>query len=121
VGIGPFKGVRAKLNAHYVGERVGGHIITPTTFVPMGVEYLPSYTVVGANLSYDAPARGPLAQLSFQLNVDNLFDRHYIGAVSSSTATQPEFGLLTGPAVRTLDRYFIGAPRTVTFSARARF
>ena len=121
VGIGPFKGVRANLNARYVGERVGGHIITPTTFVPAGVESLPSYTVVGANMSYDVQPHGALAQLTLQLNVDNLFDRHYIGAVSSSTATQPEFGLLTGPSVRTLDRYFIGAPRTVTFSARARF
>jgi len=123
IGVGPFQGVRLQLNARYVGSRVGGHIITPTSFVPVGVEYVPSYTVAGANVSYDLPAAwaGFLSRLTVQLNVDNLFDRHYIGAVSSSTATQPEFGLLTGPAVRTLDRYFIGAPRTTTLSVRARF
>jgi outer membrane receptor protein involved in Fe transport len=60
-------------------------------------------------------------ELTVQLNVDNLLDEDYLGAVSSATATQPEFGVLTGPSVRTLDRYFIGAPRTVTLSMRARF
>ena len=121
VGVGPFGGVSAQLNGRYVGKRVGGHIIAPNTFTPVGIEMLPSYTVFGANLSYDAPTGGWLSQLTLQLNIDNLFDKDYIGAVSSATATQPEFGLLTGPTVRTLDRYFIGAPRTFTFSMRARF
>ncbi|MBM0105010.1 TonB-dependent receptor [Steroidobacter sp. S1-65] len=120
IGIGPFKGVSFQLNGRYVGERVGGHIIAPTTFIPAGVEQLPSYTLLGANVSYDLPV-GWLSELRLQLNVDNLLDEEYLGAVSSATATQPEFGLLTGPTVRTLDRYFIGAPRTVTFSVRARF
>jgi outer membrane receptor protein involved in Fe transport len=55
------------------------------------------------------------------VNIDNVLDKDYIGAVTSATATQPEFGLLTGPSVRTLDRYFIGAPRTWTLSLQAKF
>ena len=62
-------------------------------------------------------APGPFSGLTLQFNVDNLLDKAYIGSVSSSTATQPEFGL---PG-RTLDRYFLGAPRTYTLSARAKF
>lgn len=116
----PFAGLRAQINGRYVGERVGGHIVAPTTFEPLGIEKLSSYTVFGASVSYDVPVSW-LEELRLQLNVDNLFDEQYIGSVSSATATQPEFGALTGPGVRTLDRYFIGAPRTVTFSVRARF
>jgi outer membrane cobalamin receptor len=120
IGLHPFKDFTFQLNGRYVGERVGGHIIAPNTFTPVGIENLSSYTVVGANLSYNVPVSW-VTELKLQLNVDNLFDEDYIGAVSSATATQPEFGLLVGPDVRTLDRYFIGAPRTVTFSVRARF
>lgn len=121
LGVEPFTGFRMQLSGHYVGERVGGHIIAPNTFQTVGIETLPSYAVYGANMSYDVPTGSWLSELRLQLNVDNLFDKQYIGSVSSATATQPEFGLLTGPTVRTLDRYFIGAPRTVTFSVRARF
>jgi iron complex outermembrane recepter protein len=120
IGLHPFKDFTFQLNGRYVGERVGGHIIAPNTFAPVGIENLPSYTVIGADLSYKVPVSW-VSELKLQLNVDNLFDEDYIGAVSSATATQPEFGLLVGPDVRTLDRYFIGAPRTVTFSVRARF
>lgn len=121
ISVEPFPGWRAQLSGRYVGQRVGGHIIAPNTFQTLGIEELPSYTVYGASLSYEAPAIGWLSQLRFQLNVDNLLDEEYLGSVSSATATQPEFGVLTGPSVRTLDRYFIGAPRTVTFSVRASF
>lgn len=121
IGVEPIAGLHAQLNGRYVGRRVGGHIIAPNTFQTIAVEELPGYAVFGANLSYDVPVTSWLSELKLQLNVDNLFDKEYLGAVSSATATQPEFGLLTGPSVRTLDRYFIGAPRTVTFSVRARF
>lgn len=121
VGAEPFPGLRVQLSGRYVGERVGGHIIAPNTFQTVGIERLPSYTVYGANVSYDVSVSDWLSELRLQLNVDNLFDEEYIGSVSSATATQPEFGLLAGPGVRTLDRYFIGAPRTFTLSVRARF
>lgn len=121
VGVRLFEGASLRLTGRYVGERVGGHIVAPNTFAPVGIETLPSYTVLGAGLTWDVNTGGRLEELRLQLNVDNLLDEEYIGAVTSATATQPEFGLLSSPTLRTLDRYFIGAPRTVTFSVRARF
>jgi len=103
IGIEPFTGLRAQITGRYIGKRVGGHIVAPTTFRTVGVEELPGYAVYGANVSYEVPVSW-LSQLRLQLNVDNLFDKDYIGSVSSSTATQPEFGLTSGPTVRTLDR-----------------
>jgi iron complex outermembrane recepter protein len=121
VGLGPFRGFSVQLNARYVGERVGGHIVAPTSFAPIGIETLDSYTVVGLGAKYQLDSLSWTKELTVQLNVDNLLDEQYLGSVSSATATQPEFGVLTGPTVRTLDRYFIGAPRTVSLSMRARF
>jgi len=114
-------GLSLGLTGRYVGERVGGHIVAPNTFAVVGVEKIPSYSVFGASLKYALPPLGFADGLTAQLNVDNLFDKDYIGSVTSATATQPEFGILSGPAVRTLDRYFIGAPRTWTISLQARF
>jgi outer membrane receptor protein involved in Fe transport len=91
--------------------------VAPTTFAEVGVDTIPGYTVVGFNASYSFDRIGPLEGLKLQFNVDNLFDKSYLASVSSATANQPEFGL---PG-RTLDRYFIGAPRTYTLSLQARF
>ncbi len=120
VGIEPVEGLRLEASVRHVGERVGGHTIAPTTFQEVGVEKIDGYTLTGLSATYDLKRAG-VPDLRFQFNVDNLFDERYIGAVSSSTATQPEFGLTSGPSIRTLDRYFVGAPRTYTFSVRARF
>ena len=114
-------GLSLGLTGRYVGERVGGHIVAPNTFAVVGVEKIPGYSVFGASLKYVLPSIGVLDDATVQFNVDNLFDKDYIGAVTSATATQPEFGILTGPAIRTLDRYFIGAPRTWTLSLQAKF
>lgn len=121
VGLGPFRGFSFQLTGRYVGERVGGHIVAPTSFAPLGIETIDSYVVVGLGARYEIESLSWVRGLAIQLNVDNLLDEDYLGAVSSATASQPEFGVLTGPTVRTLDRYFIGAPRTVTLSMRARF
>ncbi|WP_257549426.1 TonB-dependent receptor [Sphingopyxis sp. DBS4] len=121
VEIKPFEGASLQLSGRYVGRRVGAHLIQPTTNREMGVEYLPSYTVVGLNASYGFGDTGPFKELKLQFNVDNLFNEKYVGAVTSSTATLPDFGLAGTGTVPTLDRYFIGAPRTVTASLRARF
>ncbi len=121
VGWKPLAGLKIDANVRYVGDRVGGHIVAPTTFQEIGVEMIDGYTLVGLTATYDwKRASGP--DLRFQFNVDNLFDEDYIGAVSGSTATQPEFGYTAAtPNNRTLDRYFVGMPRTYTFSVRARF
>lgn len=121
VELKPVKGVSVQLSGRYVGSRVGGHLIQPTTNVERGVEYLPDYAVFGLNASYDFGDTGPFRELKFQINADNLFNEKYIGAVSSSTATLPDFGLAGTGTIPTLDRYFIGAPRTITASVRARF
>jgi outer membrane receptor protein involved in Fe transport len=121
VGWEPLDGLKLDANVRYVGDRVGGHIVAPTTFQEIGVETIDGYTLVGLTATYDLKRAG-VPDLRFQLNVDNLFDEDYIGSVSGSTATQPEFGYTAAtPNARTLDRYFVGAPRTWTLSVRARF
>ncbi len=121
VEVKPFEGASLQLSGRHVGSRVGGHLIQPTTNRELGVETVKSYTTVGLNASYDFGDKGPFSELKFQVNVDNLFDEKYIGAVTSATATLPDFGLAGAGTVPTLDRYFIGAPRTITASIRARF
>lgn len=130
------EGLRVSSTASYVGERVGGHIIAPTfanpsnsfdaagnpvsANQPIGTQMLSSYTLFGLNLQYQPRTGTFWDRCSFLLTVDNVFDKDYIGAVSSATATQPEYGVVGG-AGYTLDRYFIGAPRTVTFTVSTRF
>ncbi len=109
--------LKLQLSGRYVGKRVGGHIVAPTTFAETAVEMIPDYALVGASASYTFGDLGPAKGVRVQFNVDNLLDEKYIGAVSSSTANQPEFGL---PG-RTLDRYFLGSPRTYTLSLQAKF
>ena len=122
VGWEPLTGLRIAGDLRYVGERVGGHIVRPVTFQELGVETLESFTLVSFNAKYTLDRTGPLNGLTFQLNVDNLFDEDYLASTTGATATQPEFGVsATDTTLRTLDRYFIGAPRTVTFSVRASF
>ncbi|CAN5528270.1 TonB-dependent receptor [soil metagenome] len=121
VGWSATSNLRVELSGRYVGERVGGHIIAPVTFQEIGVEAIDGYTLFGLSTSYDLKRQG-VPDLRLQVNVDNLFDKTYLGAVSGSTATQPEFGYTVAtPNNRTLDRYFVGAPRTYTVSVRARF
>jgi outer membrane cobalamin receptor len=122
IGWDPFPGVRLAGNVRYVGKRVGGHIVLPGTFQEIGVEDLEAYTLVGLAAQVSPFASGPLGGVTLQVNADNLFDEDYIASVSGATAAQPEFGAsLANPSGRTLDRYFLGAPRTVTVSVRAKF
>lgn len=121
VGWKPLSGLKLEASARYVGDRVGGHIIAPVSFQEIGVETIDGHTLIGLSASYDVRRQG-IPDLRLQVNVDNLLDEDYIGAVSGATATQPEFGYsVARPDGRTLDRYFVGAPRTYTVSVRARF
>jgi outer membrane receptor protein involved in Fe transport len=118
----PLRGLKLTGNVRHVGERVGGHIVLPTTFQEIGVEKLDAYTLFGLTAQYTLDQAGPLNGLTFQLNVDNVLDEDYVSAVTGATAAQPEFGAsVANPTGRTLDRCFIGAPRTLTFSVRAKF
>lgn len=133
LGWEPDKMLRVAATLDYSGRRVGGHIIAPSTANPatsfdkqgnpvsanqvIEVETIPGRTLVGLSCRYRPRT---LPGLTFELNVDNLFDETYIGSVSSATTTLQEFGVIGGNGY-TLDRYFIGYPRTVTFSVRAEF
>ncbi|MFT4053369.1 MAG: TonB-dependent receptor [Novosphingobium sp.] len=121
VQVKPVEGASVQLTGRYVGQRVGAHLIRPTSYEEVGVEYLPSYVVFGLNASYDLGGAGLFKEMKIQFNVDNLLDEKYIGAVSSSTATLPDYGLTGTGTTATLDRYFVGAPRTFTVSLRTRF
>ncbi len=136
IGLEPGERLRLQATAKYVGERVGAHLIVPDfcnrffcfdesgagvdALQALGIETLDEHILLGLNARYDFQARSALEGLSLQLNLDNLLDEEYVSAVSGATATLPEFGAVGG-AGRTLDRYFIGAPRTVTLSARFEF
>ncbi len=136
IGLEPGERLRLQATAKYVGERVGAHLIVPDfcnrffcfdesgagvdALQALGIETLDEHILLGLHARYDFQARSVLEGLSLQLNLDNLLDEEYVSAVSGATATLPEFGAVGG-AGRTLDRYFIGAPRTVTLSARFEF
>ena len=112
----PFGGLRIQANGRYVGDRVGADIISPT-FQEIAVEKIPGYVLFGGSVRYTLPTFGPLHGSSIQFNVDNIFDKAYLGSVSSATATATETGL---PG-RSLGRYFVGAPRTFTLSVQTHF
>lgn len=136
LGWEPTDQFRLETTVNYIGERTGGHIIVPDfcnaffcfddngngvdALQALGTEELDGYTLVGLSARYDFGGGETFDGVSLQLNVDNLFDETYVSAVSGATATLPEFGAIGGQG-RTLDRYFIGAPRTVTFSLNAAF
>ncbi len=136
IGVEPGEKFRLQATAKYVGERIGGHLLVPDfcnrffcfdergdgvdALQGLGVETVDDHFLLGVHARYDLQTRSALDGLSLQLNVDNVLDEEYISAVSGATSTLPEFGAVGG-AGRTLDRYFIGAPRTVTLSARFEF
>ncbi len=110
---------RLTANAHYVGEAAGTYGTVTNTVIAGGPavyprQYMPAYTLVGLNFSYKP--RGSLfgygSRTEFALNVDNLFDRHYLGGVGTELTTSNP--LTTG-------RYFLGSPRTLYASMRVRF
>jgi len=113
----PLETWRAGVNAKYVGEAAGTYGDVANTLVTGGPafyprEYMPAYTLVGLSLSY-RPKGGFLgyfrnAELAF--NVDNLFDKRYLGGVGAELTTSNPL---------TSGRYFLGSPRTLFFTLRA--
>ncbi len=136
--------LRLEANVNHTGKRVGAHLITPgfcnpffcfgnggpaaggvEAWSPLGLDELPSHTTVGVLAQYEVDV---FNGLTLQMNIDNVFDEEYISSVSGATATLPEFGAagnFGGEDITarsgSLDRYFIGAPRTVTFSVKGKF
>ncbi len=136
VGWEPREGIRIALNANHIGKRVGAHLLVPSFCNPffcfdgngagvaadqaLGIQELDAYTLVGFTAKYTPDTGTFWDNLTLQLNIDNLFEENFVSAVSGATATLPEFGVIGGQGT-TLDRYFIGYPRTVTFSAKMSF
>jgi iron complex outermembrane receptor protein len=85
------------------GKRVGDRYGTD-----LNDEVAPAYTVVDLDVSYAFEFKG-VSKAMVQLNVTNLFDEEYYGAISSGTG-----GTSVG-------FYSIGAPRTVLGSFRIEF
>jgi iron complex outermembrane receptor protein len=109
---------RLAANAKYTGEAAGTYGDVRNTlnnggpaFYPR--EYMPAYTVVGLSARY-APRLGLAwlrnAELSF--NVDNVFDKRYLGGIGSELTTSNPL---------TSGRYFLGSPRALYLSLRGRF
>ncbi|MEM6680684.1 MAG: TonB-dependent receptor [Pseudomonadota bacterium] len=141
LGWSPTDHLRLEANIDYRGSRVGGHLITPGFCNPffcfgsdgsgaaassaLGIDQLEAYTTIGLLAQYDIDV---FNGVTLQLNVDNLLDENYIASVSGATATLAEFGAISNfsggditAQPGSLDRYFIGAPRTITFSIKAAF
>jgi hypothetical protein len=128
----------AAINGKYTGDRVGGNLFAPDFCNPFfcfdehgigvnGLQFLEhqkidGYWNVGLVAAYDLADLAGFERLRLQLNIDNLLDETFISAVTGSTSSLPEFGVIGGlTAESSLDRYFIGFPRTVTLSLTAEF
>lgn len=114
----PAGGWRLALNAKYVGKAAGTYGAVANTVVSGGPatyprEYMPAYTLVGLSASL-RPQFGLAwlrdAELAF--NVDNLFDKRYLGGLGAELTTSNPL---------TSGRYFLGSPRTLFMTLRARF
>lgn len=117
LGVTPLENLRLAATVRYESSRVGGDIVAPTTYKEMGVERIGGFALLGLQARYTLPELGFVKGAMLQLNVDNVLDETYIASVTEATASQAEVGL---PG-RSLQRYFIGAPRTFTVSLRAPF
>ena len=125
-------------NAKYIGDRVGANIFVPdfcNRFFCfdengsglnggdyIGTQEIPTYWVAGLRGSYEIGDILGMNNVKVQINIDNLFDEEYIASVTGATTTLPEFGFIGGiDATFSLDRYFIGAPRTATLTIGGSF
>jgi iron complex outermembrane recepter protein len=99
ITIEPFAATVLNLSARYIGSRA-------TNFI--NSEQIGGYTVVNAYLDVgDGFSLGPFKALKARLNVDNLFDRDYLGTITSTTNTPATFRP--------------GPPRTVQITVSAEF
>ncbi|MFS2008038.1 TonB-dependent receptor domain-containing protein [Duganella sp. CT11-25] len=113
----PLETWRASVNAKYVGESAGTYGDVANTVITGGPafyprEYMPAYTLVGMSLSYRPKGSflGYIRNAELAFNVDNLFDKRYLGGVGAELTTSNPL---------TSGRYFLGSPRTLFFTLRA--
>jgi len=116
VGFKPSDAVRLTANAKYVGRSAGTyHEVTntlgnggPSTYER---EYMPAYTLVGVSGSWKLPRAwiGAAKSAEVAFNVDNLFNKRYLGGVGAELTTSNPL---------TSGRYFLGGPRTFFLTLR---
>lgn len=88
--------LKVALNGKYVGDRKGNIANTDT---------LDSYNIFGFNASYDLGQIGALKEATLKLNAQNITDENYLAAPDGDSG----------------GRYYIGAPRSVSFTIDAKF
>jgi iron complex outermembrane receptor protein len=99
VTIEPFRATVLNISARYIGER-------QTNFT--NAERIGGYTIVNAYVDIgDGFSAGPFKSLKARFNVDNLFDRDYLGTISTTTNTPATFRP--------------GPPRTIQVTVSAEF
>jgi iron complex outermembrane recepter protein len=115
----PIDGLRFTANVKYLSKAAGTYNIVPNTVVAGGPvfyprEYIPSYALVGLSASYqlDGLFQGRIDRLELQVNVENLFDKRYLGGIGAELTTSNPL---------TSGRYFLGNPRTIFVALRGRF
>ncbi len=95
----PFAATLLNISARYIGER-------QTNFI--NSERLGGYAVVNAYLDIgDGFTVGPFKSLKARVNLDNVFDRDYLGTITATT--------------NTLATFRPGPPRTVQVTISAEF
>jgi iron complex outermembrane receptor protein len=99
VTVEPFDGLLMNISARHLESRF-------TNFI--NSEKVGGYTIVNAYIDIgDGFAAGPFSQIKARVNVDNLFDKEYLGTISTTVNTAASFR----PA----------PPRTVQFTISADF
>ena len=98
------------VQANYVGERYSTDV---------NDEKVPSFMLIDANLRYDMDVLG-LKDTYLQLNATNLFDKSYLGNISSkfNANTVTVNGVSSNGSSPT---YSLGAPQTLVLSLHAKF
>ncbi len=115
----PTDALRLTANVKYLSKAAGTYNSVPNTVVTGGPafyerEYMPSYALVGLSASYrlDSVFLGMVDHPELQVNVENLFDKRYLGGVGAELTTSNPL---------TSGRYFLGNPRTVFVALKAHF
>jgi len=113
----PTDPLRLTTNVKYVSQAAGTYHDVPNNGTIKGgpatypQEFMPAYALVGVSGAYKfGPSFGVLKGAELAMNVDNLFNRRYLGGLGAELTTSNP--LTTG-------RYFLGSPRTFFVTLRA--
>ena len=117
----PIGALRVTTNVKYVGKAAGTYDVVSNGTAARPIvaggpltyprEYMPAYALVGVSASYKLGASfGALKGIELGFNVDNLFNKRYLGGVGAELTTSNPL---------TSGRYFLGSPRTLFFTLRA--